>query len=111
MTKFKTAIAIAAGALFAGAAFAQADYHSIEQRDRIQQERISRGIESGRLTPREADRLMAERARIERMERRARADGVLTYDERARIEAAQDRLARHINRELHDREAVYSHRY
>lgn len=105
MTKLKTAIAIAVGTLFAGAAFAQSNY-SIEQRDRMEQERIERGIESGRLTHREADRLLAERARIERLERRARADGVLTQRERARIVHAQDRLARDIYRESHDRQVA-----
>lgn len=108
MTKLKTAIAIAVGTLFAGAAFAQSNY-SIEQRDRMEQERIERGIESGRLTQREADRLLSERAQIERMERRARADGVLTQRERARIVHAQDRLARDIYRESHDRQVAGSH--
>ena len=107
MTKFKTAIAIAVGTLFAGAAFAQSNY-SIEQRDRIQQERIERGIESGQLTPREAARLERERARVERLERRARADGVLTQRERDRITRAQDRLGRDIYRESHDRQVANS---
>jgi len=107
MTKFKTAIAIAVGTLFAGAAFAQSNY-SIEQRDRIEQARIERGIESGRLTPREAARLQSERAQVERLERRARADGVLTQGERARIDHAQDRLSRDISREAHDRQVANS---
>ena len=84
MTKFKTAIAVAVGTLFAGAAFAQSNY-SIEQRDRIEQARIERGIESGRLTPREAARLQSERAQVERLERRARADGMLTHGAHARM--------------------------
>ena len=108
MTKLKTAIAIAVGTLFAGAAFAQSNY-SIEQRDRMEQERIERGIDSGRLTQREADRLLSERAQIERMERRARADGMLTQRERARIDYAQDRLSRDIYRESHDRQVAGSH--
>lgn len=107
MTKFKTAIAIAVGTLFAGAAFAQSNY-SIEQRDRIEQARIDRGIRSGQLTSREADRLQSERAQIERLERRARSDGMLTQNERARIDHAQDRLGRDIYRESHDRQAANS---
>jgi hypothetical protein len=107
MTKFKTAIAIAVGTLFAGAAFAQSNY-SIEQRDRIEQERIDRGIQSGQLTSREAARLEGERAQVERLERRARADGVLTQNERARIDRAQDRLGRDISRESHDRQVANS---
>jgi hypothetical protein len=101
MTVFKTAIAIAVGSLFAGAAFAQSN-SSIEQRDRAEDARIERGVESGQLTRREAAGLESERAQIERMERRARSDGVMTQNERNRIDRAQDRLSRDIYRESHD---------
>jgi hypothetical protein len=103
MNNLKTVVAIAVGSLFAGAAFAQSNY-SIEQRDRIEQQRIDRGVQSGQLTSREADRLQGERAQIERMESRARADGVMTQNERARINGAQDRLSRDIRRESNDRQ-------
>lgn len=108
MTKFKTAIAIAVGTLFTGAAFAQSNY-SIEQRDRIAQERIDRGIRSGQLTSREVARLQFERAQVERLERHARADGVLTQFERARIDRAQDRLSREIFRQSRDRQVASSY--
>lgn len=103
MNKLKTVVAIAVGSLFAGAAFAQSNY-SIEQRDRIEQARIDRGVESGQITSREADRLQGQRAQIERMESRARSDGTLTRNERARIDGAQDRLSRDIRRESNDRQ-------
>jgi hypothetical protein len=103
MNKIRTVIAVAVGSLFAGAAFAQSNY-SIEQRDRIEQARIDRGVQSGQLTSREADRLQGERAQIERMESRARSDGVMTRNERARIDGAQDRLSRDIRRESNDRQ-------
>jgi hypothetical protein len=105
MTNFKTAIAVAVGSLFAGAAFAQSNF-SIEQRDRAEDARIERGIESGQLTRNEAYRLEGERAQIERLERRARADGVVTQQERAQITRAQDRLGRDIYRETHDRQVA-----
>lgn len=104
MTSFRTAIAIAVGTLFAGTALAQSNYE-IEQRDRQQQARIYQGIQSGELTRHETRDLMQERARIESMERRARADGVLTQHERARIHGAQDHLGRHIYQETHDSQA------
>jgi hypothetical protein len=111
MNTFKTAIAFAVGTLFAGAALAQSNY-SIEQRDRIEQARIDRGVQTGQLTSREADRLQGERAQIERMESRARSDGRLTRNERFRIDAAQDRLGRDIYRQSHDRQSAngYGHR-
>jgi len=105
MNKLKTVVAIAVGSLFAGAAFAQSNY-SIEQRDRIEQARIDRGVQSGQLTSREADRLQGERAQIERMENRARSDGRLTRNERFRIDAAQDRLGRDIYRQSNDRQTA-----
>ncbi len=105
MTKLKTGVAIAIGSLFAGAAFAQSNY-SIEQRDRIQDMRIEQGVRSGQLTGHEAARLERERAQVERMERRTRADGVVTPWERARIEQAQNRVGRDIYRESHDRQVA-----
>lgn len=103
MTTLRTIVAIAVGTLFAGAAFAQSN-RDIEQRDRAEQARIDHGVQSGQLTSREASRLNGERAQIERMESRARADGHLSGSERARIDRAQDRLDRNIYLESHDRE-------
>lgn len=105
MNTFKTIIAVAVSTLFAGTALAQSNYE-IEQRDRNEQARIDRGVQSGQLTPREAERLQGQRAQIERLEQRARADGTLTRNERARIDGAQDRLSRDIRRESHDRQTV-----
>jgi hypothetical protein len=101
MTGIKTAVAFAIGSLFAGAALAQGNY-SIEQRDRNEDMRIQQGIRSGELTRQEAYRLENERAQVERMERRARADGTVSSFERARIDRAQDRVSRDIYRESHD---------
>lgn len=105
MKLLKSAVAIAAGTLFAGAAFAQPGF-SIEQRDRAAQEQIGSGVQSGQLTHREAARLEAERMRIEHLESVARADGVLTRYERARIREAQDHLSRNIYREAHDEQVA-----
>jgi hypothetical protein len=101
MRKLNSAIAVAVGTLFAGAAFAQSNY-SIEQRDRTQDMRIEQGVRSGEITRQEAAGLERERAQVERMERRARADGVVTQQERARIDQAQNRVGRDIYRESHD---------
>lgn len=110
MKSIKTAVAIAIGTLFAGAAFAQSDF-GIERRDAYLDNRIDRGVETGRITPREATRLESQQERIERMERQARADGRLTGQERARIDNAQDRLSRDIHRESNDRQGVNRGRF
>jgi hypothetical protein len=105
MTLYRKAVAVAVGSLFAGAVFAQS-HAPIEQRDRMQQHRIDRGVQSGQITSQEAARLQGERNRIERLEGRARADGNLSRQERSRIDHAQDRLGGHIYREAHDRQAA-----
>lgn len=79
---------------------------SIDEREARQREAIGRGAESGELTPREAERLRHEQARIERHEQMARADGRFTPRERARIQRELDQAQRHIRHESHDRQRV-----
>ena len=85
-----------------GMAFAQAETPVIDQRQANQETRIDQGIASGQLNEREANRLGRQQNRIDRMENRAKADGVVTDKERGRIGAAQNRASRHIAREKHD---------
>jgi len=106
----QAATAAVLGVLFSTAALAQGGAErgiagGIERRDAINNERIEQGIRSGQITPREAARLRAKQAHIERMEARARRDGVVTGRERERIEVAQNDLGRSIWREKHDRQA------
>lgn len=102
---------LAAVAVFAAVSLpALAQVHStprIDQRQESQERRIEQGVRSGQLNRREAARLRAELREIRRMERRAAADGRITFRERERIEYAQDRLSRQINRERHDYQARY----
>ena len=101
----KAAVAVALGAVFSTAALAQHQGGGIERRDAMNNERIEQGIRSGQLTPRETARLREMQARVERMESRARRDGVMTERERARIETAQNELSRAIRHEKHDEQA------
>ena len=81
----------------------------IDAREARQREAIRRGVESGQLTPREAERLRQEQARIERHEQIARADGRFTAREQARIQRELDRSQQHIRHEMHDRQRVGQH--
>lgn len=115
----QAAVAVALGTVFSTAVFAQGYdserheafnppavvAHGFERRDAINNERIEQGIRSGQLTPREVRRLREHQARIERMEARARRDGVITERERSRIEVAQNELSRMIRFEKHDAQA------
>src|SRR4051812_9605865 len=60
---------------------------NINQRQENQQDRIAQGIKSGELTAREAARLEAQEARINRLEAKLRESGdKLTPKERAKLE-------------------------
>ncbi len=76
----------------------------VDVRQARQSERIRDGVRSGDLTRREASALRSEQRGIRRMERHARADGVVTPRESRRLDRAQNRASRHINQQRHDRQ-------
>lgn len=96
-------LTVSAVVVMTGVAFAENETPGIDQRQTNQEQRVDQGIASGQLNEREADRLNKQQGHITRMEDKAKSDGVMTKKERARIVAAQDRAARHIAREKHDR--------
>lgn len=90
-------------------AFAQANTPGVDQRQINQERRIGQGVASGSLTPREANRLERGQQHVNNMETRAKADGVVTRQERARIHHAQDVQSDRIYRQKHDRQHDYNH--
>ena len=68
----------------------------IDRRQAEQAREIERGHRNGSLTDREYRDLKAEQTRVAELERRAKADGVVTRDERRQIRSAQDAAGRHI---------------
>ncbi len=88
--------------LMTGMAYAEAETPVIDQRQANQEKRIDQGIASGQLNEREAHRLNKQQGHINKMEDKAKSDGVVTKKEKARIHQAQDRASRHIAREKHD---------
>jgi D-alanyl-D-alanine carboxypeptidase len=79
---------------------------TIDRRQAEQARRIEQGQRSGSLTARESADLRAEQARITELERRAKADGVVTRREAQVLDRAQDAASRHIYQEKHDRETA-----
>ena len=61
----------------------------IDARQNAQANRISNGVASGRLTPTETMKLVQGQAHVQNLENQAKADGVVTPLERARIHTAQ----------------------
>jgi hypothetical protein len=90
-------------------AFAQANTPRVDQRQANQEQRIDQGIASGSLTQREANRLDRGQQHVDNMENRAKADGVVTRGERARLHQAQDVQSNRIYAQKHDRQHDYNH--
>jgi hypothetical protein len=107
MSKFKTSIATLVIAALPAFAFAQAAPATpatpgIDKRQAEQQKRIDQGVKSGQLTNREAARLEKGQAKVQRMETKAKADGVVTAKERRQITREQNKQSKRIAREKHD---------
>lgn len=83
--------------LFSVSAFSQAT-PKVNKRQATQKARIVEGAATGDLTKKETKQLAKQQKRINRLERRAKSDGVVTKKERARINKAQNRANRNIKR-------------
>jgi len=97
-----TAAVLVTSAAYAGPA---AD-PGIHARMANQQKRISQGVRTGELTPREAGRLERHEARIRHDELMMKSDGVLTRGERAQLNRELDRVSRNIYRAKHNGKRV-----
>jgi hypothetical protein len=96
------ALTFAASPSFAQGSAAPAGAPGFVQRDIVQDQRIEQGLKSGQLNTREAARLEGEQAHVDKLEAKALADGKVSAQERARINAAQNRTSADIAREKHD---------
>jgi hypothetical protein len=96
-------ILFAFGALGLMATTAAADStHRIDRRENRQIHRVTKGVQNGSLNRHETARLLRNQAHIQRLERRAKADGVVTRHERRRIREAQNRQNRLIRHKKHN---------
>jgi hypothetical protein len=75
---------------------------SIDQREANMRDRIQRGIDRGRINPREARQLLRELDNIEAKERVFESDGRLGRREREELHADLDHLASRIRQEMRD---------
>ena len=105
MPRNRTALLIAAIlSVTAVPALAQPATPNIDKREANQQRRIDKGLNSGQLTAPEANRLERRADRLEKHEARAKSDGVVTPQERARLQHEANRNSREIRRETHDKQ-------
>ena len=85
-------------AVIASVASADPATPRVDRRQANQQARIAQGAHSGQLTRGETRRLRRGERHIRRSERRAKADGVVTPRERARLHRKLNRESRAIHR-------------
>jgi hypothetical protein len=87
----------------AGTAAAQSnETPNLDKREVRQQQRITRGVQSGRLTPAETANLEAREAKLNADEAKAKSDGVVTKKERAHLQHEANRDSRKIYRKKHN---------
>ncbi len=100
-------IGVVLGALSLGAvAFAQDDKKGrVGQRQENQQQRIDKGVQDGSLNSREAARLEAGEAALDRKIARDKQDGGgFTNREKRQAERRQDNMSKRIHRQRHDKQ-------
>jgi hypothetical protein len=83
-------------------AVAQGQTPGIDRRIAVAKDRVYDGIRTGRVTRPEAERLNREIADVERLVRRAKADGVASYWERQDIRDALVGVERDIDRFMYN---------
>ncbi len=89
-------------ALGAAQSFASDNTPVLDNRQVNQKARIKQGVKSGELTAKETVRLVKGQKQLHRMENRAKADGIVTNKERARLQHKANKESRKIFRNKHD---------
>jgi hypothetical protein len=78
----------------------------VNKREVRQQKRINKGIKSGQLTPKEANRLERQQVKIREEKAKAKSDGKVTGKERAKLSKEQNSANRAIYRKRHNQKKV-----
>lgn len=97
----RTLIAAALSVACAGA-FAQTNAATTTQRDVNQQTRIENGLKDGSLSTKEAAKLEKEESHVDRLQAKSLRNGNLSPAERARLNAAQNKVSADIVTDKHN---------
>jgi hypothetical protein len=84
--------------------FAVAGTPGVDKREKNQKHRIVQGVKSGELTARETAKLVKGQKQLKHMERRAKADGVVTKKERIRLHHKANKESAKIKHNKHDKQ-------
>ena len=96
----KTITAVSLSVVFSGSVMAGTP--GVDNRQDNQQIRIVHGMKSGELTVRESSRMIKGQIELQRMENRAKSDGVVTRKERVRLHHKANVESGKIYRNKHD---------
>ena len=96
----KTAAAITLVFTFGGQVMA--DTPKLDNRQDKQKARIAQGVKSGELTKKETARMVNGQIQLQKMENKAKADGVVTKKERARLQHKANKESAKIYHNKHD---------
>ncbi|MGX5175120.1 hypothetical protein ACUR5C_13945 [Aliikangiella sp. IMCC44653] len=103
MKKIIVVLGIAVGIFNTGFLVA-AETPLLDKRQKAQKLRILDGVESGELTRREARKAARGQVKLQRMENKAKQDGVVTARERARLQHKANKESAKIAINKHDRQ-------
>lgn len=87
---------------FSVTAFASGKTPVVNKRQQEQSERIKQGIRSGELNKRETAVAVSNQVKIARMEKRAKADGIVTTRESIKLNRELNNASDHIYRAKHN---------
>ncbi len=90
-------LAISASQLFAATPV-------LDERQQNQKQRIKQGIKSGELTKKETRRLVNGQKQLNKMERKAKSDGIVTKKERVRLQHKANKESAKIAHNKHDKQ-------
>lgn len=76
----------------------------LDNRQDNQKARIKQGVKSGELTKREAGKLAHGQKQLRKMERKAKADGVVTKKERAKLQRKANKESAKIAKNKNDKQ-------
>ena len=74
----------------------------INKKQKIQADKIKQGVKSGELTHKETKKLLKLEAKLQKKKRIAKADGVITPKEKAKLRKLSKRLDGQIYKQKHD---------
>jgi hypothetical protein len=94
---------VLAAAILFGAIFSTADAQTVRQKGKNERHRIAQGVKSGELTKAEAKNLAKGQKEIHQDVKEAKADGVVTKEERKEIKQDQRQESRKIYRKKHNK--------